>query len=207
MPSAWLSVTLDDYEGHMGPAGVQQLDALSDLFAEALAYTQPESVAILGIAGGNGLDRIDPAITKRTVGFDVNPSYLDAVPKRYPNFRGLELHCCDLATEPVNAAPVALVHAAVIFEHAGLGQCLINACDLTVPGGALGVVLQLPGDFHAPIGDTPFPSIRSLQHDFALIDPRELTTLLNARAYHLELETRRALSGGKAFWMGLFRRS
>ena len=99
MPSPWLHVPLTDYEGHMGSAGVQQLDALSDLFAEALTYCRPEAVAILGIAGGNGLERIDGNITRRIVGLDVNPLYLEAVRRRFQAARGLELHCVDLAEE------------------------------------------------------------------------------------------------------------
>ena len=57
MSNSWLQIPLSDYEGHMNSAMVQQLRALSDLFAQALASRQPASVAIAGIAGGNGLDR------------------------------------------------------------------------------------------------------------------------------------------------------
>ena len=32
----------------------------------------------------------------------------------------------------------------LIFEHAGLDQCLENAIALVAPGGTLSVVLQLP---------------------------------------------------------------
>ena len=59
--SHWLRVPLADYEGHMSAAGVEQLAPLADLFRQALTQTNPESVAILGIAGGNGLEHIDPA--------------------------------------------------------------------------------------------------------------------------------------------------
>src|SRR5512140_3078201 len=123
MPSPWLNIPLDDYEAHMRSAGVQQLDALSDLFADALTWCRPESVAILGIAGGNGLERIDAEITRRIVGLDVNPTYLEAVCRRFPAARGLELHCVDLAEETPGQQPVQLVHAALVFEHAGVGRC------------------------------------------------------------------------------------
>lgn len=83
MSNPWLTVPLADYEGHMNSANVQQLDALSELFARALAYCRPSSVAVLGIAGGNGLERIDLDTTKRILGFDINASYLDEVRQRY----------------------------------------------------------------------------------------------------------------------------
>jgi hypothetical protein len=97
MANPWLSIPLEDYEGHMNSREVHQLDALSELFAEALACCRPQSVAVLGIAGGNGLDRIDRTITKRIVGLDVNPSYLEAVRHRYSSSEDLELWCVDLA--------------------------------------------------------------------------------------------------------------
>ena len=52
---------------------------------------------ILGIAGGNGLEHIDPAITTRTVGIDINAEYLEVVAQRHPNLHALELHHHDLA--------------------------------------------------------------------------------------------------------------
>ena len=52
MSNPWLSIPLEDYEGHMGPEGVRQLAALAELFKCALDRCRPESVAVLGVAGG-----------------------------------------------------------------------------------------------------------------------------------------------------------
>ena len=84
----WLEIPLADYEGHMTSIEVQQLGVLSELFAEAIAFRQPASIAILGIAGGNWLNRIDSKMTCRVVGLDVNPLYLDAVRSRFPICQG-----------------------------------------------------------------------------------------------------------------------
>ena len=207
MPSPWLSVPLADYEGHMRSAGVRQLDPLSDLFADALASCRPESVAILGIAGGNGLERIDGKITRRIVGLDVNPLYLEAVRRRFAAAYDLELHCVDLAEEIAELEPVHLVHAALVFEHAGVGRCLENALSLVAPGGALSVVLQLPGESEANVGVSPFPSIQSLGSHFSLIDPAWFREELEHRGLRLKHQSRRALPGGKGFWMGVFGRA
>src|SRR5437667_3575240 len=133
MSNPWLCIPLSEYEGHMSSAAVQQFIALSDLFAEALGLCRPGSIAVLGIAGGNGLDRIDASVTKRVVGLDINQSYLDAVRVRSSALGGLELHCVDLATESVALEPLDLVHAAMVFEHAGVGRCLENALALVAP--------------------------------------------------------------------------
>jgi len=206
MENPWLKIPLEDYEGHMTAPGVQQLDALSDLFAEALEYCRPESVAVLGIAGGNGLERIDRTITKRVVGLDVNPSYLDAVRGRYSFINDLDLTCADLASQKIDLQALDLVHAALVFEHAGAGQCLENALSLVAAGGAFSAVLQLPTEAGQNVGASPFASMQNLQPGFALIDPEWLGRTLAERGLRLARETRRTLPAGKAFWMGIFRR-
>ena len=202
--NAWLSIPLEDYEGHMGPEGVQQLDGLADLFARVLSLAAPESVMILGVAGGNGLDRIDRAVTRRIVGVDINPRYLEAVRHRHATLPGLELHCTDLACERPRITPAELVHAALIFEHAGTGPCLDNALSLVKPGGRFSVVLQLPSTSEAGVSPSRYLSIEAVKRDFRLIDPAEFRSSVEARGFRLQVETRVPLALGKAFWMGVF---
>jgi len=57
---------------------VGQASLLADIFERALREFRPGSVAVVGCAGGNGLDRIDRTRTTRVVGIDVNPAYLEA---------------------------------------------------------------------------------------------------------------------------------
>ena len=206
MSNPWLEIPLADYEGHMESDGVQQLGPLSDLFAQALAFCRPATVAVLGMAGGNGLEHIDGRITSRVVGLDVNPSYLDAVRQRYPMVCGLELYCIDLAKEVVDLEPVELVHAALVFEHAGVGNCLKNALSLVAPAGALSAVLQLPSEIQQDVATSQFSSIQNLRSHFSLISPRWFRDALECRQFRLEYETRRSLPAGKGFWMGVFRR-
>jgi trans-aconitate methyltransferase len=204
MTNPWLGIPLADYEDHMRSAAVQQLDALSDLFAEAVEFRAPSSIAILGVAGGNGLDRIDSEAIHRIVGIDVNQDYLDAVRRRYPHLPHLELHCADLAQEVLAIAPVQLVHAALVFEHAGTAQCLDNAVSLVAPNGALSVVLQLPSKTEANVGSSGYSSLQRLSADFSLIDPIWLRDTLAKRKFTLACETRRAVPAGKELWMGVF---
>ncbi|MCL5746520.1 MAG: class I SAM-dependent methyltransferase [Acidobacteria bacterium] len=204
MRNPWLSIPLSDYEGHMSSETVRQLDALSELFGHALAYCRPESIAIVGVAGGNGLDRIDHAITKRIVGLDINPSYLDAVRQRHSALPGLELHCADLARQTLNLPPVRLVHVALVLEHAGLGQCLENALSLVDSGGHFSVVLQLPTEVEQGVGTSPYSSIQALRRHFTLIDPAQFREALESRGFRLERQEKHSLASGKAFWMGIF---
>src|SRR5699024_3919919 len=120
----WLALPLEDYEGHMGSAAVDQLTPLADLFGEALARLRPRSVAVLGVAAGSGRAHVDSALRTRVVGIDLTPDYLAAARTRFSDLRGLELHCVDLKHETPSLEPVSLVHAALVFEHAGTGRCL-----------------------------------------------------------------------------------
>src|SRR5581483_8809374 len=190
----WLALPLEDYEDHMTSDPVQQMNALAELFGEALSIRRPESVAVFGVAGGNGLERLDPAVTRRVCAIDINPDYLAAVRTRYPNVPGLALHCLDLAEEHVRLAPVQLVHAALIFEHAGQGRCLDNAIDLVAPGGALSIVLQMPSAVEAAVGGDSRPSIQTLKDDFRLIEVDAFIHQVEGRGFRLAQSSRRPVA-------------
>jgi hypothetical protein len=204
MSNPWLAIALEDYEGHMGSGNVRQLEALSDLFKRALDLCMPESVAILGVAGGNGLDLVDRATTKRIVGVDINAQYLQAVRQRYGALAGLELYCSDLAVEPLSLVPVDLVHVALVFEHTGLGCCLENALSLVAFGGSLSVVLQLPSETGQDVTVTRYSSMQALRDHFVLIDVSQFHQRLEEKGFHLFHQEQRPLPDGKAFWLGIF---
>jgi hypothetical protein len=204
MSNPWLAIPLEDYEAHMSSAGVQQLAVLADLFQYALDYCIPKSVAVLGIAGGNGLEHIDCTVTKGIVGVDINQRFLDVVRRRFGTLPGIELHCCDLAQQNFSLAPVALVHAALVFEHAGLGLPLANALSLVAPGGFFSAVLQLPSENEEAVACTGYASMQTLKHDFALIDTGEFQRLLAEQEFQLVKQEHRPAPGGKALWLGIF---
>jgi hypothetical protein len=159
------------------------------------------------VAGGNGLEHVDGALTTRVVAIDVNQAYLDATRKRFPDLRGLELHCADLEQDtPLGLEPVALVHAALVFEHAGTDRCLDHAVSLVDVGGHLSVVLQLPSNGHDAVTPSPFASMATLAGDFAFVDPHQLRRELSQRDLRLTHQSRFTLPTGKSFWSGYFER-
>jgi SAM-dependent methyltransferase len=204
MSNPWLSIPLQDYEAHMGPDNAKQLSALSDLFKRALDICVPDSVAVLGIAGGNGLEHVNPAIIKRVVGFDINARYLDDVRRRFGTYPNLELHCVDLSEGELRVPPVALVHAALFFEHTGLGRALHNALSLVTPGGRLSVVLQLPEHKQQHVTATPYPSMQALAQSFSPVDVSHFHGLLEEQGFRLLKEELRPLPTGKTLWLGIF---
>lgn len=208
MANPWLGIPLADYEGHMAAEGIGQACALRELFGRALEYARPASVALLGSAGGNGLDRIDPVVTRRVAGFDINPAYLDETRRRYAaSLPHLELHAVDLASGSADTPPFALVHAALLFEHTGLAGGLENALSLVAPAGRLSVVLQLPSRETSGVGPSPFPSLQALAPGFQLIDPSRFRGAVETCGFRLEHEEWCPLPAGKVFWHGIFARA
>ena len=117
----WQSVPLFDYEEHMKFPGVEQLQTLNRIVYEQLGDFDVGSVMILGIAGGNGLEHVNPEKTKTVIGIDINDEYLDACRKRYPGLGGcLQLLKIDVS-EPEALLPQAeLVIANMFLEYVEL---------------------------------------------------------------------------------------
>jgi threonine dehydrogenase-like Zn-dependent dehydrogenase len=95
------------------------------------------------------------------------------------------------------------VHAALIFEHVGLGRALANAISLVTPGGQLSVVLQLPGKEDG-VTATRYASMQALKHHFALVGPGKLQRLLGQKGFRLIEQQDRSLPSGKGLWLGVF---
>lgn len=188
----------------MDSVGVRQLTALAELFKVALERCHPDSVAILGVAGGNGLEQIDSTITRRVVGVDINQQYLDEVQRRFGTLSSLELYYHDLAEREFRLPPVQLVHAALIFEHMGVGLPLENALSLLTPEGRFSVVLQLPSQEEQGVASTRYTSMQTLKQDFKLIDVGAFQRLLEQKGFQVVVQETRSLPAGKALWLGVF---
>lgn len=59
MKNPWEGIELSDYENHMKLDSVMQLQSLNMMMKRQFNQYQIETVAVLGIAGGNGLEHID----------------------------------------------------------------------------------------------------------------------------------------------------
>lgn len=78
----WLEIPLADYEGHMALPEVAQAAYLADTLERLVKDHAPQSVAVIGCAGGNGFDRLARTKVPRVVGADINPAYLAEAKRR-----------------------------------------------------------------------------------------------------------------------------
>ena len=92
MNNPWEEIKLDDYEKHMSLDSVRQLQALNYIMKEQLTAYPVDTVMILGVAGGNGLEHISREKYRKVYGVDINEEYLKAVSERYAELSGV-LEC------------------------------------------------------------------------------------------------------------------
>jgi SAM-dependent methyltransferase len=175
MRNPWLDIVLADYEGHMGLPEVAQAELLADVFGVLLVEHAPRSVAVLGCAGGNGFDRISPAVTHRVVGVDLNPTFIDAASARFDGrFRVLELVVADLQTDEMAIESVDFVYAALVFEYMDLPATFRSIRSLLRRGGVVGTVVQLPTSGLDAVTPSAYSSVQLLAPSMRLVSPEEL---------------------------------
>lgn len=120
MLNPFLEIPLDVYENHMSLDTVQQLPILNNIMKKQLISYEVNSVMILGIAGGNGLEHIDIKKTDIVYGVDINEKYLETCRQRYTELIGhFETICIDLTKKDVELPETKLVIANLIVEYIG----------------------------------------------------------------------------------------
>jgi len=200
MSNPWLNIPLSDYEAHMALPTVGQLGLLADVFAATIARHPCQSVALLGCAGGNGLDRIRPNALKRVVGIDINPDFISRVRERYNGIAPtLELFAGDVEKDMFAFAPVDLVFAALIFEYVSAGPTLDRIRSMVTAGGLLVAILQLPSADSGPVTASPYPSLSSLASFMKLVPPEEFIEKAQKQGFILLGQETLQASGGKKF--------
>ena len=176
MSNPWLHIPLADYEGHMSLPAVGQAQMIADQFDRALTRWAPASVAVIGCAGGNGLDRIEPGTVERVVAVDLNPDYIECTRARHASrLQGLELRCADVQSESFTYGPVDFTYATLLFEYVDVPSTLKTLARNSRPGAVLTTVLQLPHSTMPAVSSSPYESLVSLATVMTLVAPESLS--------------------------------
>ena len=176
LSNPWLNIPLADYEGHMSLPTVGQAQMIADQFDRALKRGAPASVAVIGCAGGNGLDRIEPGTVERVVAVDLNPDYIEWTRARHARrLRGLEVLCADVQSETLTYGPVDFTYAALLFEYVDVPSTLKTLARNSRPSAVLTTVLQLPHSTMPAVSSSPYGSLVSLATVMTLVAPESLS--------------------------------
>jgi hypothetical protein len=203
-PNPWTVVQAADYERHMGPEGVNQRGALDAVFQEAYLAAQPARLLVLGCGTADGLEHVDPSVTTRIVGVDVNLQHLGIARQRHFHLGPrLELYCAEAEKFRARSGAFDLVHVPLLFEYVFPEVLVRRVAEWLAEGGTCTTVLDLPG------GDGPEPpsnALRLVERAKRRVPPQELEQLFEHYGMPLRRERTVPLPHGRSFWVGSFAR-
>jgi SAM-dependent methyltransferase len=203
----WLEIPLKDYEAHMSMGSVAQAQFLTQVLGKRVRALSPASVAILGCAGGNGFEQLQPRQVRRVVGVDINPDFIAAARNRHAGeFITLELLCRDFLTLGDDLEPVDFVYAGLVFEYVDHREGLSAITRFLKPDGHLSVVLQLPNDSMNAVTPTPYTTLNKLEGLLNFVPPRDLEFAAHAFGLRVRESNAITLPTGKSFHEFLFRK-
>ena len=198
MSNPWEEISLDDYEKHMSLDSVRQLQALDSIMKEQFSAYPVETAAVLGIAGGNGLEHIDTDKFRTVYGIDINADYLRAVSQRYTQLSGvLECLHIDLEHEVEKLPQTQLLIANLLIEY--IGYVAFQKAVLQTAPQYISCVIQINTDTEQWVSESPylhaFDRLDEVHHQ---MEGKALTVAMNEIGYSLILQKSYPLPNGKA---------
>jgi len=190
----WEKINLDIYEKHMQLDNINQLQVLNKITKHQLDYLV-DSVAIWGIAGGNGLEHVSCNNFDSVYGIDINQNYLKVVKKRFSDLKCLYLEKFDLCDLSIDLPAVKLVIANLLIEYIGLDN-FIKQIDKNSPK-FLSCVIQKDNENTFVSNSTYSSHFKEFNHQN--IEKYTLIKKLNKVNFNITLEEKHNLPNNKEF--------
>lgn len=194
----WLEFPLQDYEQHTADDQVGQLQRLHEITAQQLADHPSRTVGVLGVAGGNGLDLIEPQAVDAVYGYDINPAYLAVCKARYRTIFGDALHLIEASIDrSISLPPVGLLIANLIVEYVSMEEFVAFVAANAEKIGALSCAVQRnerTGFVSRTHWSDSFNGLESVSTD---IDADALTAALTATGFKEVLDAAYPMPNGK----------
>jgi hypothetical protein len=205
MRHPWFEISIADYEAHMALPSVGQAQLLGTALQRTVAQFLPRSLAVLGVAGGNGLDRLQRGLVRRVVALDFNPDYLALCARRYSaSFTEFEPVLHDLSQGPPSITPVECVFAGLVLEYICVESFCGYLASLLTTGGSFTALLQLPSPTLPEVSPSPFTSLTRLESAFSFVDPASLHDCLSTHGFSRVVSDRYDLDSGKSFYYAAY---
>ena len=198
MKNPWETILLQDYENHMSLDSVKQLQTLNEIMCDQINRYNATTAMILGVAGGNGLNHINPKRFKKVYGVDINPNYLKECIRRYPLLQDVFIPIqCDLQNESYIIPQAELMVANLLIEYIGYEN--FRRVIKRVQPIFVSCVIQVNTN-ESFVSDSPylhvFDSLDKVHHQ---ICKTELIRTMEKAAYTILYEDEKLLPNGKAF--------
>jgi hypothetical protein len=198
MSHPWKEISLNDYENHMRLENVYQLQTMNEMMKEQFCAYPAQSVMILGVAGGNGLEHIDPQKFHSVYGVDINPDYLAVCQKRYPDLSDcFQPICADLSDDALHLPHADLLIANLLIEY--IGYTRFQTVVTKVKPQYLSCIIQVNTETSF-VSESPYlHALDRLDEIHHLIGEQELTNRMQEIGYMKELTAVKDLPNGKKF--------
>jgi len=196
MSNPWEEISISDYENHMSLENVYQLQVLNKMMGEQFEAYVIDTVMILGIAGGNGLEHIRREKISRVYGVDVNCDYLALCRERYAALGDtFESICADLLDEGLCLPCADLLIANLLIEYIGY-ECFTRVVETVKPKYVSCVIQINTGESF--VSDSPyihaFDCLEAVHHQ---MEEQALTAAMGGIDYRLKYTSEELLPNGK----------
>ena len=194
----WEEISLETYEKHMSLDSVKQLQLMNRIMKSQFEDYPVDTVMILGIAGGNGLEHIDIKKYKNVYGVDINELYLQETQKRYSNLADI-LQCLhlDIVCETEKLPQSQLLVANLLIEYIGY-DAFVRAVNIINPE-YISCVIQINTDEEMWVSDSPyihaFDGLDEIHHQ---MESDVLNEKLNSIGFKLIFQNMTELPNSKA---------
>lgn len=194
----WEEISLETYEKHMSLDSVKQLQLMNRIMKSQFEDYPVDTVMILGIAGGNGLEHIDIKKYKNVYGVDINELYLKETQKRYSNLADI-LQCLhlDIVCETEKLPQSQLLVANLLIEYIGY-DAFVRAVNIINPE-YISCVIQINTDEEMWVSDSPyihaFDGLDEIHHQ---MESNVLNEKMNSIGFKLILQDMTELPNSKA---------
>ena len=194
----WEEISLETYEKHMSLDSVKQLQLMNRIMKSQFEDYPVDTVMILGIAGGNGLEHIDIKKYKKVYGVDINELYLQETQKRYSNLADV-LQCLhlDIVCETEKLPQSQLLVANLLIEYIGY-DAFARAVNIINPE-YISCVIQINTDEEMWVSDSPyihaFDGLDEIHHQ---MESDVLNEKMNSIGFKLILQDMTELPNSKA---------
>lgn len=166
----WEEISLSDYENHMRLDSVKQLQALNEIMKQQFESYQVTTAMVLGIAGGNGLEHVNPQKYKKVYGIDINEDYLLVAKERFLNLGNiLECRRINLIDETDKLPQAELLIANLFIEYVGYEA--FQKAVLKSQAKYISCVIQINAESETWVSDSPyikaFDGLNKVHHQMA----------------------------------------
>jgi SAM-dependent methyltransferase len=202
----WLRIPAQEYEGHM--AGIGQSAALRDIFLGVYTDTNPRRLLVLGCTTGKDLELVDPNVTEKSVGVDLNRGYLEIACQRLERLgRTVELVHSDVLDAQLPASEFDLIHAALLVEYVDPFSLFRRIAEWLAMDGICSTVTQNPVEGVASVSKTAYESILVLDGRMSLCSPNQVNSFAVQAGLQRMSNCDVELPLGKSFSVSTFRKA